>query len=372
MKGEFYKMYYENWDEGTECLTLEQEGAFLRLCNLMYRRQVSVMVPHMPVLAGIWRCRPEKAKRLLRDLVGAQKIGQDTSTGTISNERVARELEARGIQSAAKAKAGHKGGVASGQTRSMRGACDEHTESMRGVCDPHTESMRPACDQYASNIQGVYETHDPSMNGACEAQEPPKPLKNNNPDEASASPVSKQNEAIRVEKSREEENREEKRSKKGKWVRSQGSRLPPDWQPTLDQIAYCKQQGYPDTAVAMMAQDFVDYWVAKTGPNATKMDWSRTWQRWCRNQFDKPGNRVQGPSGTNRKQDRFDVNNPHNVCAAADRLIANFDAFFAPGQHQPGTLAIGNRSGHIDVPLLSGGAGESRGHIRGSNGRGPQ
>ncbi len=176
MRGEFYKMYYEDWDEGTECLTLELEGAFLRLCNLMYRRQVSVMVPHMPVLAGIWRCRPEKAKRFLRDLVDAQKIEQDAATGTISNERVARELEARGIQSAAKAKAGRAGGISSGHVRSMRAVCDEHTESMRGVCDPHTESMRPACEQYVSNIRGVCDEHDPSMFSTYEAQDPPQPL----------------------------------------------------------------------------------------------------------------------------------------------------------------------------------------------------
>ncbi len=44
MKTEFYKMEYEAWDEGTDDLTLEQEGAYLRLCHQMYRRRGSIPI----------------------------------------------------------------------------------------------------------------------------------------------------------------------------------------------------------------------------------------------------------------------------------------------------------------------------------------
>lgn len=73
MKGEFYKMDYEAWDEGTDELTLEQEAAYLRLCHQLYRRKASI--PSTPAPLGrIWRCHPNKAKKLLADLVAAGKV----------------------------------------------------------------------------------------------------------------------------------------------------------------------------------------------------------------------------------------------------------------------------------------------------------
>lgn len=41
-------------------------------------------------------------------------------------------------------------------------------------------------------------------------------------------------------------------------------------------------------------QNFVDYWTAKTGSGATKIDWIRTWHTWMRRASDrtKPWERV--------------------------------------------------------------------------------
>ena len=73
MKGEFYKMEYESWDEGTELLTLEQEGAYLRFCHQMYRRK-SPVVDDKTVLSRLWKCHPNKAVKLRSDLLLAGKI----------------------------------------------------------------------------------------------------------------------------------------------------------------------------------------------------------------------------------------------------------------------------------------------------------
>ena len=53
--------------------------------------------------------------------------------------------------------------------------------------------------------------------------------------------------------------------------------LPDDWKP--DAIA----AGVPVGAVDLEGRKFRDYWVAKTGKDATKMDWQATWRNWCRN-----------------------------------------------------------------------------------------
>lgn len=36
-------------------------------------------------------------------------------------------------------------------------------------------------------------------------------------------------------------------------------------------------------AVAVEADKFRDYWTAKAGKDAAKLDWLATWRNWCRN-----------------------------------------------------------------------------------------
>jgi uncharacterized protein YdaU (DUF1376 family) len=109
VKTEFYKMEYEAWDEGTDNLTLEQEGAYLRLCHQMYRRRGPIP-NQMSTLARIWRCHSNKAAALLRQLIDAGKI-KVTPEGGLTQTRVTHELQLREIMSTTKAHAGHIGGT---------------------------------------------------------------------------------------------------------------------------------------------------------------------------------------------------------------------------------------------------------------------
>jgi hypothetical protein len=62
-----------------------------------------------------------------------------------------------------------------------------------------------------------------------------------------------------------------------------GTRVNPDWypeQPTIDII----QAEYPNLDLKSEHQDFVDYWRAKPGKIALKLDWDATWRRWMRKQ----------------------------------------------------------------------------------------
>lgn len=58
-----------------------------------------------------------------------------------------------------------------------------------------------------------------------------------------------------------------------------GSRLPDDWSPDEQGREYARNLGLD---VGRTIEDFCDYWHAKTGKDATKMDWSLTWKTWCR------------------------------------------------------------------------------------------
>ncbi|MDI2112115.1 hypothetical protein [Commensalibacter nepenthis] len=58
-----------------------------------------------------------------------------------------------------------------------------------------------------------------------------------------------------------------------------GSRLPSNWYPD----AQCRQFAFDlDLCPETLAEDFRDYWHAKVGKEAIKMDWSAAWRRWCR------------------------------------------------------------------------------------------
>jgi biotin operon repressor len=85
-----------------------------------------------------------------------------------------------------------------------------------------------------------------------------------------------------------EVNRENPPSPSGK-TPPRGSRLPEDWTPTDEQIAYARQKGMTDEQIERTAADFADYWIAKPGKDGRKADWNRTWQRWVRTEIDRRG-----------------------------------------------------------------------------------
>lgn len=66
---------------------------------------------------------------------------------------------------------------------------------------------------------------------------------------------------------------------------ARGTRLPVDWKLTDELKAIAKQirPEWPDNHIQRIADGFRDYWLAKTGKDASKADWVATWRNWCRN-----------------------------------------------------------------------------------------
>jgi uncharacterized protein YdaU (DUF1376 family) len=94
--------------------------------------------------------------------------------------------------------------------------------------------------------------------------------KNNNISEAIASP--------REEKSRVEEKREAKASPK-----SRGTRLPASWVLPREFGEWALSEGWAESAIRAEADKFKDYWTARAGRDAAKLDWLATWRNWLRN-----------------------------------------------------------------------------------------
>lgn len=77
--------------------------------------------------------------------------------------------------------------------------------------------------------------------------------------------------------------------KKEKKERERGTRCPPDWRPSAEDQSYAAEQGMPSDIAAREAAKFRDYWSAKTGPSATKLDWPATWRNWVRRVCEERG-----------------------------------------------------------------------------------
>lgn len=65
---------------------------------------------------------------------------------------------------------------------------------------------------------------------------------------------------------------------------AKGTRLPEDWELPEDWYAWAKQSR-PEIDIRLEADKFKDYWLSKSGSNATKICWKRTWRNWIRSAF---------------------------------------------------------------------------------------
>lgn len=81
--------------------------------------------------------------------------------------------------------------------------------------------------------------------------------------------------------------------------RKRGSRLPDDWHPGPDLIAYAEGLGL---IASRQAEDFREYWHNATGQRGSKLDWNAAFRTWCRKSADwnqtgrtAPGNVVALP-----------------------------------------------------------------------------
>ena len=70
------------------------------------------------------------------------------------------------------------------------------------------------------------------------------------------------------------------RGKKPPLVPPGGSRLHEDWEPDGHDIARAQEAGLTEQEIERAAIEFRNYWLAKAGSAARKLDWGRTWHNW--------------------------------------------------------------------------------------------
>jgi hypothetical protein len=67
------------------------------------------------------------------------------------------------------------------------------------------------------------------------------------------------------------------------------TRISATWAPEASDITWARAEGFSDDVAKRETFKFVNYWMAKSGKDATKLDWSRTWQNWMLKLTDDSG-----------------------------------------------------------------------------------
>lgn len=97
---------------------------------------------------------------------------------------------------------------------------------------------------------------------------------------------------IRIQDKKEEEERGEKTAK-ARGARLSLCALPSDWR------AWCEIER-PDLNPDQVWEMFSDYWTAKSGSAATKVDWFATWRNWVRRERQAPMSRAKRIAENNK------------------------------------------------------------------------
>lgn len=72
--------------------------------------------------------------------------------------------------------------------------------------------------------------------------------------------------------------------------KERGTRIDPRWKPNVMEFDYALGHGLSPGEIDLQAERFVNYWLAKTGDKALKLDWSATWRNWVTSPFNMRGN----------------------------------------------------------------------------------
>jgi uncharacterized protein YdaU (DUF1376 family) len=82
---------------------------------------------------------------------------------------------------------------------------------------------------------------------------------------------------------------EEERSSLRSEARKRATRLASDWVPSTEDFEFAHGKGLQHSRIRTEAEKFRNYWTAKSGKDATKIDWPATWRNWILNCVEREG-----------------------------------------------------------------------------------
>lgn len=85
--------------------------------------------------------------------------------------------------------------------------------------------------------------------------------------------------------------------------RKRGERLSQSWTPSETDRGFAKDLGWTESQIDAESANFRDYWIAKPGADACKLDWPATWRKWVRSSKVKPA----GSGGSELTPDKIPI-----------------------------------------------------------------
>jgi hypothetical protein len=115
---------------------------------------------------------------------------------------------------------------------------------------------------------------------------------------------------------------------------ARGSRIPDDFKPDIEAAV---SEGLPRHEAERQALSFCDFWRAKPGKDAMKLDWPATWRMWFRRRLDEKPQARAGPPSRKRNYadvaaDRWSGGNGSEGVFGGDGNVE----FLPPRKQQPG------------------------------------
>lgn len=105
-------------------------------------------------------------------------------------------------------------------------------------------------------------------------------------------------------------------------------------------LAYAQQQGIPKAIAEREAEKFRNYWAARSGAGATKLDWPATWRNWCLSVAEKLGCAPRPPGATIPQIDPKKLTREQWApIMAIYEKTSNWNPLYGPEPGLPGSLA---------------------------------
>jgi uncharacterized protein YdaU (DUF1376 family) len=240
----FVERHFGDWARDTAHLTMLEDGAYNRLCDLYYVREAP-LPEDFSSCCRLVRAVTKQEREAVRSVLN--EFFQLTPEGW-RHKRCDAEIErfrAKSGKASASAKARWRKEISASEPDANAPADAVQTDSERNA-NAYAIASANAERTHANRIENAMP--HARARGRAPTSQTPLPI----PTEA------------KLPRER------------------RGTRLPDDWTPGDSGFAFAAQQGLTNGRAQVEADKFRDFWRAKTGADACKADWQATWRNWVR------------------------------------------------------------------------------------------
>lgn len=251
----FIPLYVTDYEADTAHLSLEEDGAYLRLLRLCWRTPGCSIPDDRDWITRRMRCSAEEYERIVEPLLNEFFKRR---SGRLFNPRLSAEFERIDATHRARSSAGKKGG------RPAKALKEPDLDESPGKAKRKQDDFSAKPDVEAGTVEKV--------------ARPDNPLKTDDLTKSPGKAKRKQLEPY-LEPYLDREKGEPIGSPKKP---TKGSRLTSEWVLPKSWGEWAVSLGASEALVRKEADRFRDYWIAVPGQKGVKLDWEATWRNWMR------------------------------------------------------------------------------------------